>query len=164
MPEIGYRYDVHEDELNELIEKANFINPIAILEKRFCLEGKKPAFFDFFCNLEEMVFDWDKGRVFDPNSEIRWEQNGNNFHLLWTTHSDNIPDEWSKKPVTFKAKRKVLLWGERVENENEWYEKQIPRILKYPVEGGGQRAYLNIIEYAMPDGSPVYRFKELTTE
>ena len=164
MSEIGYKYKVCEDELNELVEKADFDSSIAILEKWFCLKDDKPACFNFLCNLKGMVSDWDTGRVFDLNSEIRWERNGDSFHVIWIIHNGNITDDWKKEPLVFKEKRKVLLWGERIVNKNEWYEKQIPQILKYPVKGDGERVYLEIMQYTMPDGSPVYRFEELTTK
>ena len=165
MSEIGYRYNVREDELNELIENADLENPVAILEKLFCLEGEEPAFFDYLSNLDKIVSDWDKGRIFDQNSEIRWERTGDDFHVLWITHNENITGDWEKESLTFKSKkRKILLWGKRIDNENEWYEKQIPKILKYPAKGNGQRAYLEVLEYTMSNNSSVYRFKELIAE
>jgi hypothetical protein len=164
MSEIGYNYNVCDEDLNELIEKVNLDNPIAILEKRFCPDGEEPAYFDFLSALKGMVSDWSKGRVFDLNSEIRWEKNWDCFHIVWIIHNGNITVDWEKEPLFFKEKRKVLLWGERIENKDEWYEKQIPKILKYPVEGKGHKVYLEIMEYNMSDGSPIFRFEGLVTE
>ena len=165
MSEIGYRYNVCEDELDELIENADLVNPVAILEKWFCLEGEEPACFDHLSNLETKVSDWDKGRIFDQNSEIRWERTGDNFHILWIIHNGNITGDWETESLTFEGnKRKILLWGKRIDNENEWYEKQIPKILKYPAKGNGQQVYLEVTEYTMSNNSSVYRFKELVAE
>lgn len=165
MSEIGYKYNVREDELDELIKNADLENPVAILEKLFCLEGEEPAIFDYLSNLEKMVSDWDKGRIFDLNSEIRWERTGDNFHVLWITHNGNITDDWEKESLTFTGKkRKILLWGKRIDNKNEWYEKQIPKILKYPAKGNGQQVYLEVSEYTMSNNSSVYRFKEMIAE
>ena len=171
MPEIGYKYNVSNDELNDLIKKANLSDSIAILEKWFCLEGEKPDCFDLLSNITSEFSEWDKGRVFDFDSEIRWEKEGDSYHVLLISDNENIADEWKKESLEFKdevrKERKILLWGERIINTNKWYEKQIPKIFEYPAIGNGNRAYLLINEYQLPndsDDSLIFRFKEVITE
>lgn len=168
MPEIGYKYNVSNDELNHLIKKVNSSDSIAILEKWFCLEGEKPDCFDFLCNISSEISEWDKGRIFDLNSEIRWEKDGDSFHILWISDNENIADEWNKELLEFKDKeRKILLWGDRIINTNKWYEKQIPKIFEYPAIGNRNRAYLLINEYQSlneSDDSSIFRFKKVITE
>lgn len=165
MPEIGYIYEVNNDELDRLIKIAGLINPVAILEKWFCKDGDRGEFFDSLKDLNE-ISEWDKGRVFDQDQEIRWERKGPRFHVLWIKHQGNITGDWKIEKLKYKGSRKILLWGKgnRKEDKKEWYEKQIPRILEYPVDCEGERAYLEITEYNLSDGSPVYRFKKVIEE
>ncbi len=52
------------------------------------------------------------------------------------------------------------LWGEKMEKGDGWYEKQIPRILDYPVKGNGKSVYMLLNEYTFENnGSTIYRFK-----
>ncbi len=166
MPEIGYRYNVDNEELDKLIQTAKLNHPIAILEKLFCMNGEKKECFDHL-NEETIVSDWDIGRVFDKNSEIRWETDGEKFHVIWIINNGELTNEWKSEKLIIKDKnRKILLWGERIENQNSWYEKQIPKIFKYPVNSEKNRVYIEIEEYNLTsdDRSTVYKFKELTDE
>ena len=108
---------------------------------------------------------WNKGRAFDNTSEIRWEQAGNGFHLVWIRDDGTIPPEWqTKEQIKVVGERKILLWGERIDGKDQWYEKQVPRILEYPVKSQGRRAYALLNEYRLKDSSTVYRFKEVKAE
>ncbi len=164
MPEIGYRYNVDNEELDKLIRIAKLNHPIAILEKLFCMNGEEKECFDHL-NEKTIVSEWDIGRIFDKNSEIRWEKDGERFHVIWIINNGNLTNDWEREDLTFKVNRKILLWGERIKNQEKWYEKQIPKIFKYPVNGGKNRVYIEVEEYnILSDRSTVYKFKELTTE
>lgn len=158
MPEIGTK-NISPDELEKII-KNNFSNPVAILEKWFCNYGEKPDFFDYLSD-KVKVPDWDKGRVFDDVSEIRWEREKDGFHLVWIKDDGSIPDNWDKESLSSPRRLEVLLWGEKIDGKDEWYEKQVPRIFEYPAKGSGSRVYAVLNEYSLRDGSTVYRFKEV---
>jgi len=161
MPEIGTRH-VNSVELEKIVEDI-FSNskPIAILERRFCTGNESPDFFDYLSILSDKISNWDKGRVFDDKSEIRWERERNDFHIVLIRDEGNIPDDWDKESLYPKCIREILLWGEKIEGNNQWYEKQVPRIIKYPANGSGKRVFAVLNEYRFKDGSTVYRFKEV---
>lgn len=163
MPEIGKK-DIIPDELNIII-KDNFSNPIAILERWYCNDNEKPDFFNYLSNLNEKVSVWDKGRVFDNISEIRWGREKDIFHLVWIKDQGNIPDEWSPEQIKLLTlNRKILLWGIQITGKNEWYEKQVPRIFDYPSKGSSTHVYAILNEYCIGDESKVYRFKDVISK
>ncbi len=163
MPEIGAKYSVTDKELKSLIG-SYFSEAIAILERYFCKAGEKPDFFNFLSELKGNFSDWDKGRVFEQNSEIRWERESGAFHVVWIRDADGIPDGWEKEQIAPKPERKIWLWGKR-DDKGQWYEKQIPRMFQYPAHGTGERAFMVVQEYTInSDDSTVYRFKEVKTE
>lgn len=253
MPEIGTK-KIEFNELDEIIQ-LNFSNPIAILERWFCEEEEKekPDFFNHLSKLNGNASEWDKGRLFDDESELKWERKNNCFNLVLLKDNENIPDGWSKEKAkeNRNKSREILLWGNKINgqylfgwenipgNDNEklieflmqdfsiewiktakinktdddktimvtndknylsitlnnkktdvnveiddgktdkfivktengklniykyeWYEKQIPRIFKYPVTNGA-RAYVVLNEYLLGDGSKYYRFKEVISK
>ena len=172
MCEIAAKREVVPDELDSII-RDSFLNstPIAILEKYFRPDNKYPDFFNYLPSPPEKVSEWDKGRVFDDKSEIRWErEEEDGFHLVWIKDDGNIPEGWTtKKPLTFLKTREMLLWGERIDSKDEWFEKQVPRILKYPAKGSGARVYAVLNEYQIIEDdsgidSRIYRFKEVKTK
>ncbi|MCL0059069.1 hypothetical protein M1O20_00900 [Dehalococcoidia bacterium] len=168
MSEIGARGEVKPDELDRIVSDS-FLNsnPIAILEKYFCAANEQPDFFNHLSVLQGKVSEWDKGRVFDDKSEIRWEreEEEDGFHLVWIKDDGNIPEGWNKKVLKLMDVREILLWGERVGGKDEWFEKQVPRILEYPQNGNGSRVYMVINEYQIvDDDSRVYRFREVKTK
>lgn len=161
MCEIGSRRKVKSDELDKII-KSSFSNPIATLERWFCTDSESPDFFNHLSSLQGKVSDWDKGRVFDGTSEIRWERDEDGFHLVWIKDNGNIPEGWTKESLKFLDRREMLLWGERIDSKDEWFEKQVPRILEYPARGPGGRVYAVLNEYEITeDNSWIYRFKEV---
>jgi hypothetical protein len=163
MSEIGSIRGVKPDAIDEFI-KQGFSSPkaVAIIERWFCGENEEPDFFNYLSYVGGKLSEWDKGRVFDNLSEIRWERDGNGFHLVWIKDDGSIPHEWTdKEQIILTDERRVLLWGERIENKNQWYEKQVPRILEYPIGAKGNRVYAILNEYTLKDSSTVYRFKEV---
>lgn len=159
---ISTKRSVKLSELIELVKKTFIANKaVAILERWSCEENQPADFFGYLSG-NVNVSEWDKGRVFDNTSEIRWEREGDTFHVV-LIKDDSIPSEgWEdKEEIEFVSERKVLLWGERITGKDQWYEKQVPRILEYPVMGNGSRVYAVLNEYKLNDGSTVYRFKEV---
>lgn len=179
MPEIGTR-DIIPDELNNII-KDNFSNSntIAVLERWYCNGNEDPDFFNYLSKPHGKESDWNKGRVFDNISEIRWESEKGVFHLVWIKDDESIPDEWVKEKITFSCKREIMLWGtlilkklnpeillsgSQIIDKNEWFEKQVPRIFDYPAKGNGTHVYAILNEYCIGDDSKVYRFKEVISK
>lgn len=163
MPEIGTR-DIGSDELNKII-KDNFSNPIAVLERWYCNVNEEPDFFNCLSKPHGKESDWDKGRVFDDISEIRWERENDVFHLVWIKDQGNIPVEWSPEQINLvTSDREILLWGKKIDGKNEWYEKQIPRIFDYPAKVSDTYVYAKINEYCIVDESKVYRFKDVISK
>jgi hypothetical protein len=161
MHEIGTRDNISPDELNKII-KDNFSNPIAVLERWYCNGNEKPDFFNYLSKSHGKESDWDKGRVFDKISEIRWEREKDGFHLVWIKDQGSIPGEWSPEQIKLVTPdRKILLWGKQIDGKNEWYEKQMPRIFEYPAKGSFTHVYAIVNEYCIEDESRVYRFKDV---
>jgi len=165
MPEIGARYSVTPKELEETVEK-NLSNPIAILEKWFCKEDENPDFFNYLSELKNgAISDWDRGMAFDSSAEIRWEREQHTFHVVWIKDNGDITGEgWDKERLSTPKLRELLLWGEKVAGKNEWYEKQAPRVFKYPAPSSGSRVYLEVAEYILENGSTVFRYKGVKTK
>ena len=161
MPEIGTK-NIEFDELDEIL-KTNFSDPIAILERWLCEEEDKPDFFNHLSKLTGKASEWDKGRVFDDTSDLKWERENSRFHLVWIKDQENIPDGWNTEKANLNGSREILLWGNQINGKNEWYEKQIPRIFKYPIKNV-IRAYVVLNEYLLGDGSKYYRFKEVISK
>lgn len=161
MSEIGANEKIIKEELNKLINNIFNFDAVAILEKCYCAEDEKPDFFDIKKNLKGDFSDWDKGRIFNDDSEIRWERKQEHFHVVFVSDKKLIPENWDKKEITKEeSSSEVLLWGKRINNKNEWYEKQIPKILTYPSQDNGERVYIKIQKYTIEDdNSNIYRFK-----
>jgi len=176
MPEIGTRENIIPDELNNLI-KNNFSNPIAVLERLYCKVNEDPDFFNYLSIPHGKESDWDKGRVFDDISEIRWERKNDVFHLVWIKDQGSIPAKWSPEQIKLVTPdRKILLWGKKIEGKNKWYEKQIPRIFEYPAKVSATYVFAVINVYCIEnkycvgdencivDESKIYRFKDVISE
>lgn len=159
MSEIGTK-QLSPESLDELIKEVFSDKAIAMIERCFCQDGQTPDFFDFLSELESDVSDWDRGRAFDGNSEVRWERDGREFHVVWIRDDREVPSEWqTKQRIEFVREKRALLWGKRIEDKVQWYEKQVPKILVYPVSEEGERVYALLNEYCLEDRSIVYRFK-----
>lgn len=177
MPVIGTR-DLSPEGLNSIM-KNNFSNPIAILERWYCNNDESPDFFNYLSKPHGKESDWDKGRVFDSKSEVRWERKNDVFHIVWIKDEGSIPDEWDPKLLTVLNKREIMLWGSLIASpsnnkdlasesqnadKNEWYEKQIPRVFDYPVKEGNTHVYAILTEYCMEDESKVYRYEDVVSK
>lgn len=159
MPEIGTKSG-NPDELIKILENS-FTDPIAILERYYCREKEKPDFFNYLSKLEGKVSEWHKGRIFDDISELRWEKEKNSLHLVWIKDQENLPMGWNKEIITLLGNREIFLWGNQIVGKNEWYEKQVPRIFKYPAKDTGIIIYAVLNEYLLEDGSKIYRYKDV---
>ena len=98
---------------------------------------------------------FDTGRLFSADSEIRWRKKGKNeFYAFIISDGDDFTDigGYERKDITIlKNQLSFYLWGEKEKAGDKWYELRIPKGWKYPVES--QYAKIKIIEYEVK-GSP----------
>jgi hypothetical protein len=93
------------------------------------------------------------GRLFSSDSEIRWRKKGKNeFYALIISDGDESLEGYEREDITMlKNQLSFYLWGEKEKAGDKWYELRIPKGWKYPVES--QYAKIKIIEYEVK-GSP----------
>ena len=102
---------------------------------------------------------FESGRFFSPNLEIRWRKKGENkFYALIISDRDEFLEGYERKDLTtMKSRLSFYLWGEK--SRDTWYELRIPKGWKYPVEG--RYAKIKVIEYEVernPKEGKFYRF------
>ena len=114
------------------------------------------------------VFDsWQRGRIFNADQEIKWEQTGEQFHGVYC--GDTPPKGFTPIPLGADHQRvqAYYLWGQRVKDSDyeklgisteisAYVELQIPRILRYPVATQPERVKVAICEFYAPDGQLCY--------
>lgn len=93
------------------------------------------------------------GRLFSSDSEIRWRKKGKNeFYALIISDGDESLEGYEREDITMRKNQlSFYLWGEKEKAGDKWYELRIPKGWKYPVES--QYAKIKIIEYEVK-GSP----------
>ncbi len=122
------------------------------------------------------------GRVFSRNFELRWQEEGGKYYVVYLGEERNIPrlkkDEKAlaglKKHDTAKS---YYLFGENLDDnklknmglkeEPDYYaEVRIPRLLRYPVSKRAQRVQLTVCEYVEEETGRMqfFRFQELEDE
>lgn len=111
--------------------------------------------------------DWQRGRIFDAQQELKWEQQGGQFHAVYC--GVQPPVGWTV--VSLHAERqqeqRYYLWGTPVKDIDRerlgvppdvpaFVELQIPRILQYPVATPQERVQVRICEWYTADGQLCY--------
>jgi hypothetical protein len=97
--------------------------------------------------------DWKKGRLFGEKTELKWQKRQNGLHIVIITDEPDIPswvDDYPCNLEPIPQTRSIYLWGEHLKDK-EWYEKQIPKILEYPIdhEDSKKRVKLKVQEYKL---------------
>ncbi len=80
---------------------------------------------------------WPQGRVFGPNTEVRWwmTDDGNlDVLVLSETRLGLSDEEWYEQQMEVRRGYGLYLWGERKPDDPYWIETRIPRPLHYPVD------------------------------
>lgn len=154
MAKIGYKKNVVELQFTGYINKDQF--DYAILEKA------NELIFDKFDNINiNDLTNCIKGRLFGGKTELKWQKRRSGFHLVIITEESSLPEFFDNYPCELKPikTRSIYLWGiiDPVIKDH-WYEKQIPRILKYPVirqnlENSENRVKINVQEYELSRNS-----------
>ena len=134
-----------------------------ILEKVDEIVFKK---FDDNLNLDE----WDKGKLFGDESELKWLKRKGKFHAVVITDGA-LPDGFNfykeLQPFNSEPFRHIYLWGEKDKTVKGWYEPRIPKILEYPVadfKSVPSRIKIKIKEYTLSEEYEVYRNGEFRRE
>jgi hypothetical protein len=98
------------------------------------------------------------GRIFGPDSEVRWLRDGTHWSIWHTRESDH------GEPAESET-RDYFLWGVYSKEKGQFAEDRIPNMRDYlkhvPQPASDQdRAYIQIVEYSKAH-SPVSAPKEL---
>jgi hypothetical protein len=116
----------------------------------------------------ETVFDtWERGRIFDAEQELKWEQRPQGFHAVYC--GLHPPDAWAMVGLysAYHKEQTYYLWGRSVQASDRellgldaetpaFVELQIPRILQYPAPTSQERVRVNIREFYTTDGQLCY--------
>ena len=110
---------------------------------------------------------WQRGRIFNEHQEIKWEQAGEQFHIVYCGLTP--PEGFTPIPLDAEQHRRQVyyLWGERVKDSDRaklgipadvpaYVELQIPRILRYQVDTSQERVQVIICEFYTSDGQLCY--------
>ena len=104
--------------------------------------------------------DWDNGRIFGINTELKWKKRNGKYHIVVTTE-DDLPIGFSLFSDTLEPirdekgnikYRRIFLWGEQEKDNSgqptgRWFEERIPQLLKYPIITDKSRVQLKVQEY-----------------
>jgi hypothetical protein len=104
---------------------------------------------------------FDNGRLFSTDLEIRWRKKGeNNFYALIISEGNESLEGYERKNITMRKNHlSFYLWGEKEKAGDKWYELRIPKGWKYPVES--KYAKIKVIEYEVKgkqEEGKFYRF------
>jgi hypothetical protein len=121
--------------------------------------------------------DWERGRVFCPDYELRWEKLDGAYQAVLVGNAPSLNGFVVATEVDLdRASAQThgyLLWGQRVEDEKlsligvehtpngqVYLELRIPRILRYPVSDKSRQVRLRVREYIDPKSGDLlyYRF------
>jgi len=120
--------------------------------------------------VSEDVAEWEEGRLFGPQGELRWRKaTDQEWDLLYLYEEDSAPlpgfEKGERYEVVFpdEGRRERVgqyLWGARaVGNTEPWVETRIPRQLRYPRaltclprEVSREFAWIKYCEYRTPEG------------
>lgn len=122
--------------------------------------------------------DWEQGRIFHDNFELRWEKQDSAFVVVYIGEPKDLPMLDNNRELSdFELHdHDYYLWGEKVtadaleligqsETENLFLELQIPRFLHYPVtnRNNKSRVKLSVRHYqnAKTGNLEFYRFRHL---
>lgn len=113
---------------------------------------------------DEPFDQWPHGRIFDDTAELKWEKEGNQFHVVYC---GSVALPVSLQQAANEAVKSTdfcyYLWGSRVKKDDlkdmelnpdeiVFAELRIPRLLRYPVSANAQRVKLKVREFYNAEG------------
>lgn len=172
------------DNLAELIKSCQFPAESLFLMEAMpgCVVPKGQARQDLLCftyvTADLPLATSISGRIFCHERELRWEKRGQSSQVAYTGDRRDLPllsmtasadlSQYQARAMTY------YLFGERLRpkeleligapaQEGDYAEVRIPRLLRYPVEGDGQRVRLTVVEYGDKQTGKVefFRFQAL---
>lgn len=78
----------------------------------------------------------DQGRVFSPEGELKWRRLGELMRVVYlgnSTPPEGLIDHSTELKDLKPEPHEFILWGRRVDEQDEWIEQQIPNRFNYPV-------------------------------
>jgi hypothetical protein len=156
---------------------------------RFVSIARPPDEFHFNNDFDPQQ--WERGRTFGEQMELRWRRRDNEFAVLLITETpltlpDEVQAEMGELPEPTALERcdgdeplKMILWGEWQDPKAEpelpdparhwWYEERIPQFLGYPWGSSDSHLAIEVARYCesnTADSEPfpgdfVYRFVRL---
>jgi len=114
------------------------------------------------------LFDnWERGRAFDADQELRWELVGGEFHAVYCGVAP--PAGLTELPLDVADVREpaYVLWGQQVRpgdraalglgrGESAFIDLRIPRVLRYPAPANVRRVRVQVRELLGADGRMCY--------
>jgi len=118
---------------------------------------------------------WQRGRIFNPAFELRWERTDGAFQIVYCGQQIDLPDFHLADGIdlTNLVANSYFLWGAKVQEDDlaligqpagsqVFVELQVPRLLRYPVSAQARQVKLQVAEYRDAAGVLVYyRFQGL---
>lgn len=95
---------------------------------------------------------WAEGRAFGTRCEVRWLQTDDAYQVMLLTEQppkDGLGEEWAE-PVTYQvSEQPIFLWGEWDEEDETYWQTNIPRSFRWPVPAQQRARYaaLKTVEY-----------------
>lgn len=173
MAEIQYKKDVKKKEVREIVEQINHfeyflsLDPRAYFLGQYCYFSRKEIQQAVpFDDIPDSVYKLQWMRLFGEKVQLEWRQYGTGCHIVFFQKEvDKELAGFDSFSLQKKRESKEYLYGELDYHEFEkgnviWYEGQIPRLLKYPVEENklenvsenmSIRPYLETEEYMVED-------------
>lgn len=109
---------------------------------------------------------WERGRIFNTDGELRWEKIGAEFHTVFVGDDGiALPDGFRKDPLLANAEqntRQLYLWGKRLEAQALQAMGRQPTdivfaefvsgniVTEYPAPDSQGRVQVRVIEYLHP--------------
>ena len=169
MAEVQYNKNGSPGELRQLIDRINDFKYFLSLDPQAYFMGwfkdfnqKKIMHAVPYDNIPNNIFQLQWVRLFGEKIQLEWKQYSSICHIVFFQQEKGIKlSDFQSLSLQKKGVRKEYLYGELDYHEYEkgniiWYEGQIPRLLKYPVEEStinrvyqneSIRPYLEIEEY-----------------
>ncbi len=120
------------------------------------------ARFDFYQDDAAFLHQTDQGRIFAPAAELRWRRMGDLMRVVYLgaapAPAGLVPHPAALEGLT-PARRTLLLWGVRTDQEPEWLEQQVPHRFTYPLSTAARsRSRVGLVVEDWCDAAGIPRF------